>query len=118
MAKSGGKPIVAEGILQSYDDNTAMLAVPLTAEQAAVLKRVGAKVVSSEVQIRHHTIFEGRYFQQLNVAPAPGEPCSGCAEDRLTGPDRRLLQHRVGKAIKLVTQRDRDGRTWVVGVKP
>ncbi len=118
LAKGESKSIEMQGVLHTFEEGNAMLAVPLTDEQASVLKRVGAKIVSSAANVRHHTIFEGRYYRLLKVAPLAGQPCAGCVEDRLTGPDPRQLERRVGQTVKLVTQRDQDGRSWVVGLRP
>ncbi len=118
LARGSGKAVGATGILHRFDDGMATLAVPVTAEQRRVLKRVGAKEVATAGQIRHHVIYGERYYRELKVAPAPNAPCAGCSEDRLTGPDPGILRRYVGKPVSLVLQRDRDGRTWVVALRP
>ena len=117
LARGSAKPVQAQGILHNYEDGLATLKVPITEAQKKVLRRVGAKEVNSEAQVRHHVIFQGHYYRELSIAPAPGVMCAGCSDDRLTGPDPRLLVRRVGRAVSLVLQRDRDGRTWVIGIE-
>ncbi len=117
LAPAEQGPMTAKGELYRYDDGLAMLSVPVTPAQQRVLRRIGAQVVPVVSQVRHHTIFEGRYFRQLDVAPPLGSLCNGCADNRLSGPDPRLLRAKVGQSVELVLHRDRDGRPWVVAVR-
>ena len=108
--------LTAKGYLHAFVDGIALLAVEVTAEQQTVLRRVGAQDAKSEKDVRHHTIFQDRYYRELKVAPPAGQPCAGCAKDRLTGPDPKSMTNQVGKYVVLSLQRDRDDRPWVVAL--
>lgn len=116
LAPGPAKPFTARGRLYRYVDGIVVLATTMSPSRRTVLERAGARQVFTADEIRHHTIFEGDYYQELPVAPPAGQPCAGCAQNHLTGPDPDVLRARVGKDVRFELRRDTYRRAWVVAI--
>ncbi|MEL7368245.1 MAG: hypothetical protein AAFN74_04990 [Myxococcota bacterium] len=113
LAPSNARPFTAQGRLHEVADGYIRLEVALTPERTEVLLRLGAREVDGSEKIRNHTIFRGMYYQDFRLAPPAGERCSGCAAERIEGPDVQRLLRKVGDIVTLKLARDRNGRPWV-----